>query len=159
MYLGLLPKEFPGRDCVDWLPVDKVAPILIEILDSLEKSPGPADAPLPVYHVSNPNTTSWAALVEYVRGEVGLPKVAFATWLKHLEESSREFLQDVDKNPAIKLTDFYERISEGNSQVKLETSKAESASETLRSTGAVSASWVGRWMRQWGLTKMDLVVR
>ncbi|KAK7927484.1 hypothetical protein PG985_004482 [Apiospora marii] len=159
VYLGLLPKEFPGRDCVDWLPVDKVAPILLEILDSLEKSPGPADAPLPVYHVSNPNTTSWATLVEYVRGQVALPKVAFATWLKHLEENSREFLQDVDKNPAIKLTDFYERISEGNSQVRLETSKAEGASETLRSTGAVNADWVARWMRQWGLTKMDLVMR
>lgn len=131
----------------------------MEILDTLERSSGPADAPLPVFHVSNPRAIPWAALVGYVRDSVALPKAPFATWLKRLEESSSDFLQGVEKNPAVKLTEFYARISEGGGQVRLETSRAESASETLRTTGPVNAEWVARWMRQWDLTKLELVMR
>ncbi|KAK7958648.1 thioester reductase domain-containing protein [Apiospora saccharicola] len=140
-YLDLLPEDFPGRASVDWLPVDKVATILLEILGSHERSPEPADTPLPVFHVSNPNTIPWAS-----------PH-------RRLEESSDESLQDVEKNPAAKLTDFYERIAEADSQVQLETWRAENASETLRATGPVNAEWVSQWMRQWGLSKIELVMR
>ncbi|KAK8080222.1 hypothetical protein PG997_008040 [Apiospora hydei] len=138
-YLGLLPEEFPGRDIVDWLP----------------HSPIPVNAHMQVFHVSNPRHIAWAAFVEYLCTNITLPKATFAAWLERLEDSSRESLQDVEKNPAAKLTEFYRRISERNRQPIMETSRAEAASETLRAVGAVNAEWVARWVRQWGLAKTE----
>ncbi|KAK8051651.1 hypothetical protein PG993_003036 [Apiospora rasikravindrae] len=158
-YLGLLPEEFPGRDLVDWLPVDMVPPTLLEILDSLERSPVPINAHMQVFHISNPKKVTWATFVEYPCMNITLPKATFAAWLERLEDSSRQSLQDVERNPASKLTEFYKRISERNRQPIMETSRAEAASETLRTVGAVNADWVARWIRQWGLAKTELVLR
>ncbi|KAK7997482.1 trna 2 -phosphotransferase 1 protein [Apiospora arundinis] len=159
-YIGLLPENFPGRDIVDWLPVDKVATILFEILDSVTKSaPKSIDSPLPVFHVLNPQHVVWVSIVEYICNNVALPKATFDAWLQQLEDSSRECLPDVEKNPAAKLIEFYKSISERKSQPRLDTTKAESASVTLRTTGPVNTSWIAHWMRQWGLAEGELIVK
>ncbi|KAK8119240.1 uncharacterized protein PG998_003866 [Apiospora kogelbergensis] len=161
-YIGLLPENFPGRDSVDWLPVDKVAPILLEILDSLTKSSPTTqsnDLSLLVFHVQNPHHVVWVSIVEYICNNVALPKATFDAWLQQLEDSSRESLPDVEKNPAAKLTEFYKSIAGRKSQPRLETANAEGASKTLRTTGPVNTSWIAHWMRQWGLAEGELTVK
>ena len=80
--------------------------------------------------------------------------VQFDEWTEALSQSA-DTLVDSEKNPAIKLFDFYRgaaRVSKG-SRV-LTSHKAEKASKTLQRVGAVKEEWVMIWMRQRGF-KMD----
>lgn len=132
--MGVFPATFPSRNRVDWIPVDKLSKILLEILASassvpvqLEKETAQLDtAPgAQVYHVVNPNTVSWdkgispAVVSAFHTESTAIKAVPFAAWVELLRRSTekyhtrtsggREFSDDemVKRNPATLLLDFY----------------------------------------------------
>ncbi|KAJ8104552.1 hypothetical protein ONZ43_g7796 [Nemania bipapillata] len=150
--LGCFPSTFPSRDHVDWLPVDKVARVLVEILESatatLEIS---TKGTLPVYHVANPHAISWGNIVPWAVDGLKLKPVSFAEWLGKLD-SCDEPLEHVEKNPAVKLIEFYREAGKtSRAQRRMMTWKATQASKTLREIGPVNREWMVAWSRQWGL--------
>ncbi|KAI0430279.1 acetyl-CoA synthetase-like protein [Xylaria sp. FL1042] len=150
-HLGCFPKSFPSRDHVDWLPVDTVARILVDILESATSALGTSGkGSLPVYHVANPHAISWSNIVPWVVDRLRLRTVSFEEWLNKLE-SSDEPLENIDKNPAIKLADFYRKAGRGRAPRRMMTWKAVQASKTLREIGPVNEEWVDAWLNQWGL--------
>ncbi|KAI0401682.1 acetyl-CoA synthetase-like protein [Xylaria palmicola] len=151
VYLGCFPTSFPSRDNIDWLPVDKVARVLVEILESatstLESS---AESQLPVYHVANPHAISWSNIVPWAIDGLRLKPVSFEEWLGKLD-SRDEPLEDVDQNPAIKLVEFYRRAGRTDVPRRMATWRAAQASRTLREVGPVNKQWMMAWLKQWGL--------
>ena len=111
-----------------------------------------------MYHVVNPNTTTWALLAPKILSfypkacEMGT--VPFGEWIKLLHQSAGEF-PDTESNPAVKLLDFYRRAAKVGKKSErarlLDSQRAQSASRTLQRVGAVDEQWVKNWMRQWGL--------
>lgn len=76
--------------------------------------------------------------------------VQFDEWTEELSQSGDHFV-DPERNPAVKLLDFYRgaaRVSKGPRV--LTSHRAEKASKTLQRVGAVNEEWVRIWMRQWG---------
>ncbi|KAI0381395.1 acetyl-CoA synthetase-like protein [Hypomontagnella monticulosa] len=163
-HLGAFPATFPSRDLVDWLPVDKLSLILYEILVSSCNS-NAADNPAganQVYHVVNPNTVSWSTglassiLAAYPQSTHMQP-VSFEEWVRILSDSAREMDSsgsiDVDRNPALRLVEFYSGIAKSAQEPRsFVTRRAERASKTLHKTRAVNSDWVDNWMTQWGIT-------
>lgn len=64
----------------------------------------------------------------------------------------------LDKNPAIKLLDFFDSLKggdgdgdgDGDGCTVLETSETAGRSETVRGLNGVGPEWMGLWLRQWG---------
>jgi hypothetical protein len=170
--MGILPATFPSRDNVDWLPVDKLSTILVEILWS---SPSVARNPLiedrtkrrgsralngtrmstPTYHVVNPQASSWSRDIVPILLN-SFPKntirpVSFEEWIGELKSNAEAGADIVDRIPAIRLIDFYEACLAGKDAGRsvMSSAAAGSASTTLRDLGAVRSSWVERWLTQW----------
>lgn len=155
-YLGTFPATFPSRDRIDWLPVDKLSNILIEILVS-SCTTAPQDysrrAGTQMYHVVNPNATSWTSLVPSILGlctkGMEMNTVPFEEWTEVLSQSAEEVI-DAERNPAVKLLDFYRAAAKAGKGSRMLTSlKAEEASRTLQDVEAVNQEWVRNWMTQW----------
>ncbi|KAI8631702.1 acetyl-CoA synthetase-like protein [Xylariaceae sp. FL1651] len=151
VHLGCFPNSFPSRDNVDWIPVDKAARVLVEILDSsTSKLDSLAKGLLPVYHVANPHGITWSNLVPWATESLNIKPVSFEEWLQRLEDCKDE-LQDIEKNPAIKLVEFYRKASKSNAARRMMTWRAAEASKTLREMGPVNRQWIAAWTEQWGL--------
>ena len=174
-YLNVFPETFPSRDHIDWLPVDKLSKILVEILSSAshpsnrQKLPGeevsdPLDRAggvgTKMYHVVNPQATSWsadlAAKVLDAYPDSLVQPVPFEEWVERLKASAEEAENDrnidIERNPAIRLVDFYsDAIGAKKSQRILPANTSTKASKTLRELGPLSLGWLENWMVQWSL--------
>lgn len=159
-HLGVFPTTFPSRDRIDWLPVDKLSRILFEILLFSCNASGLAEASQ-VYHVVNPHTTSWSTtfaksiLASYPQ-DTPMRSVTFEEWVRILSDRADEMEKndavDVDRNPAIRLVDFYVDAAQSKKGARAFVSdKAVRASSTLRKISAVNRVWIDNWMMQWGI--------
>ncbi|KAI9700612.1 MAG: hypothetical protein M1836_001979 [Candelina mexicana] len=173
--LNVFPKTFPSRDHIDWLPVDKLSKILVEILSSAshpsniqelpeEEVSDPLDRTGAVgtkmYHVVNPQAASWSTdfapkVLDAYPGSLMQP-VPFEDWVERLKASAEEAEDDqnidIERNPAIRLVDFYsDAIGAKKSQRILQANASTEASKTLRELGPLSRGWLENWMVQWGL--------
>ena len=140
--------------------------ILTELLITSSSTIRPEKASRPgtqMYHVLNPKTTTWALLAPKILSfyptasdnkKKQMNAVPFEEWIEFLGQSADGHL-DPDRNPAVKLLDFYRGAAKvgkkGQRARMLESRKAEGASRTLRSVGAVNEGWVRNWMQQWGV--------
>ena len=145
-YLGLLPDSLMAMG-TEWIPVDVLAKVIVELLD-------PADGSeiTRVYHTLNPYSAEWRNLLPTVKEILG-PKtrvVSYHQWVDALEQSADK-TEDVGKNPAIKLLDFFKGLEQhAGKSTPLETKETAKASKTLAALGPVSPEWMTIWMRQWG---------
>ncbi|KAI1154381.1 putative NRPS-like enzyme [Nemania diffusa] len=161
--LGAFPHAFPGRDRIDWVPVDKVSKVILDILRSA--SAESSDNLARIFHVVNPHAGSWAADIAgavipmYPGG--GVSAVSMEDWVERLrksvEEAERTGNFDVETTPAIRLLDFFSSAAASGSGAEqgprwLASSKAEQASSTLRDLGPLQKEWLANWMVQWGIT-------
>ena len=174
-YLKVFPETFPSRDHIDWLPVDKLSKILVEILSSASHPSNGQELPdeevsdpldragvvgTKMYHVVNPQATSWsadfAAEVLNAYPDSRVQPVPFEEWVERLKASAEEAENDknidIERNPAIRLVDFYsDAIGAKTSQRILPANASTEASKTLRELGPLSLGWLENWMVQWGL--------
>lgn len=145
-YLGCLPSSFGPLERVDWIPVDRMAQVLLELCNSAAAC---GEGEVPVYHVVNPKKTSWTELLTCLTDRMGLPTKAFSEWVKELSESSAD---DLSRNPAMKLFGFFSVTAEqSGGQAELSTTASQKASQTWGSMGVVDAGCLGLWLQQWGL--------
>ncbi|KAK5123225.1 hypothetical protein LTR85_003424 [Meristemomyces frigidus] len=148
-YLGCLPLSLGPLEAVDWIPVDTLSKILLEFADAAAER---CDGALVVYHAVNPNKTTWAVLLALLQDRMHLPAKPFQKWVKMLSASNPD---ELHRNPALKLLDFFitmtEASSAGTAQVQLCTAHSRSASVTLDSMDAVDSDWMGKWLQQWDL--------
>ena len=174
-YLNVFPKTFPSRDHIDWLPVDKLSKILLEILSSAshpsnrqelrdEEVSDPLDRAGAVgtkmYHVVNSQAASWSAdlaaeVLDAYPGSLVQP-LPFEEWVERLKASAEEAENDenidIERNPAIRLVDFYsDAIGAKKGQRILAANASTEASKTLRELGPLSRGWLENWMVQWSL--------
>ena len=162
-HLGIFPATFPSRDRIDWLPVDKLATILLEILQTVSTTHHSATTPdgagaQQVFHVVNPHPASWHAdLSPVIARALDAREVEFPEWVSALRASAEDALAsrsgpiDLDHNPAIRLLEFYEGAAAAEAPRMLSSARAEEASLALANVGPVGEGWLRVWLEQWGL--------
>lgn len=157
-------KALPALDeTPSWLPVDVVADAILD-LASLNESSVSGSAilrqfshdPSTVYHVQNSRTFKWTEELLPALKEAGLDFEILPQrqWVQHLREGE----QDPQKNPAIKLLDFfadkYDNDMPGRAGLVFEMEKSEAASPSLKGgvelieSGLIKKfvdSWRGEW--------------
>jgi hypothetical protein len=135
VHLGVLPDTVgPTFDRIDWIPIDQLASMLVE----LAVQPPPSNGTAAVYHLQNPHPTTWASmlpdLVHAIRAATGksVSPVPAARWLQRLREN------DVDPHAA---SDHLRAAYATNPGLALLDTYAELMNET---TAATVRSWAPR---------------
>lgn len=150
-YLGAIPTSLGKSQAIDWLPVDVLAPVLIELALGSEK----AETGAAFFHPSNPKLTSWEdllpSMIAALDGEKTISKVSFADWLQRVKSAAADdsdLEQLVKVHPAVKLVRFYESLLLDQFP-PLEMGKALQASEKLRDAGEIRGEWMQKWVKGW----------
>ncbi|KAF2836219.1 putative NRPS-like enzyme [Patellaria atrata CBS 101060] len=117
-------------------------PLSTPITETSETNPRPGTE---MYHLINPTTTIWPFLVPSVLKNYSSGKTIRAVpiddWVEALAHSAERYV-DPERNPAVKLVDFYhEAAKQGRGARMLATGKAERASRTLGRVGSIIDGW------------------
>ena len=173
--LHKIPDTLGPLDVVDWIPVDRLALVLVELLsqhvavDDLHRVGKKRKRlpPLAVYHLANPHTSTWSSLLPSVRNHLGdrVQIVSFREWVSALENSnSSSTLTTVAtspgpasplSNPAVKLLPFFLELQDRAVRfpharaATLDVRNTARCSSVLACTRAVGAEWMTLWMNQW----------
>ncbi|PLB54578.1 L-aminoadipate-semialdehyde dehydrogenase [Aspergillus steynii IBT 23096] len=156
-HMKAVPVTFPSRDRLDWIPVDKLSKVLLEILrHSTEPSQEALSANAQVYHVINPSWTSWSEIAPELLAcypdNLDMKPLSFENWVDNLQHIVQTTKVDATDIPAAKLLDFFKNaVYESPEARMLLPARTQEASPQLRSVGCVNALWVSNWMRQWGI--------
>jgi thioester reductase-like protein len=153
--LGRVPKSIGPLDTVDWIPINTLAEILVELVYH-----GAGGQRTVVYNLVNPSTTTWSELYPAIQRCLqnangrNVDIVEYAEWLQSLHDCASSSIVSVEANPAVKLLDFFDGLQrpvlESDEQT-CSTREAEKHSSTLRSCGPVNPEWMELWMEQWGI--------
>lgn len=132
-FLGKLPNSLGTSSRVEWVPVDELAKIILEVVDDVnynddddritngngvgagvgakasQKATGKAKG-AKVYNLVNPTPVSFAELLPALKEKgIASKETSFQGWIDALEKSSLE-LAARKTNPAVKLLDFYKSL-------------------------------------------------
>jgi len=144
-------------DLIDWIPVDDLSTIIIELMNQVLQDVGGPKLQTTVYNLVNPKSTNWSALSSSVQEIANIKNmVPLKTWVNTLEESSRSNNGDVvQMNPGLKLLDFYQGLGDGQTPAektsRYEVGKLVENSETASKLSAVTPESMKLWMEQWKL--------
>jgi len=152
-----LPNQLRPSPQIDWIPVDVLSDITIEILHNEP----PQRQELSVYNLVNPRYTPWPQLYPVVKqffdksGGNPIEVVDWSSWLNSLRDCAlnAETKEDVNRNPAIKLLEFFEAYDGPSwkpTNIVFATDNAEHQSRTLSTCQTVTPEWMSIWMEQWG---------
>lgn len=155
LQMGMVPNSLGKHfDHVDFVPVDHLAKILIDLAVAASAEVGLHGSR--VYNVRNPNITPWAALLPVVTEAVEphLELVSPETWLARLRSISDAGLDgdDTMKNPAVKLIEFFAglwSVDIGATGERMTVDNAVRESPTLRALDPVKLNWLRKWMGEW----------
>lgn len=156
-------------DRIDWVPIDQLASVLVELSFNLSAAPSPGSR---VFHPINPEWIGWQSLVPTViealqncaadgTENADIKVVQFEEWIGLLRSTASTLIENpnlaVDmlrENPAVKLLEFYESLADGGvSQLpkQLAIRKTLGTSPSLRSLEAIKPEWLCGWIRDWVL--------
>lgn len=168
--IGALPDSLsPMFNVVDWVPIDLLAVILVEL--ALKRRQAEANRTLTpetyhadVFHPLNARTTTWAALRATALDELNsrttkpMQVVPLRTWIGRVRNEAKSAIDGGDdleaalrSNPAAKLIDLFDELAaaEKFSPNQLEFSETLELSEGMRRLKPIEDEWVRKWIREW----------
>lgn len=148
---GRIPTDL-GSIKVDWIPVDKLATIILELIETRRGTQSATRST--AFNLVNPSTTTWASLIPAVqRYYPHVQPVSLSTWVSELEQLSatNPSEDEVAAKPALKLLDFYRGLlhTEGGLSSPIEQRQTKEGSATMRKLGPVDQPLMENWLRQW----------
>lgn len=157
VHLGMLPDDLGSQNVVDWMPIEDVAALVLDVAGVTETKPVSEVAGY--FHCVNPKTVQWLDLADAIMDyySPGIKKlVSLKEWVAALEKSS-EGTPDLDKNPAVKLLDTYrgfaQAIEANQPHVYLSMKRTMEHSKTAAEMEAITPEMMRTWCRQWGFEK------
>ena len=169
--IGAIPDSLGSTfDEIDWVPIDLLADILVEMALKRGKSAANSTASekqhADVYHPLNPHGTPWTVLRAIILDELSshtrkpMEVVPLRVWIAKVRKEAESMVdsgEDVNleaalqRNPAAKLLDFYEDLasSENVSTNRLEFSETLGLSKAMQGLKPIKGEWVRKWIREW----------
>ncbi|KAK9459459.1 L-aminoadipate-semialdehyde dehydrogenase [Lipomyces oligophaga] len=149
--LGIVPTDLGTMSEVDWIPVDVLAAVIVEIMhtreDKSEKEPL-----LAPFHLVNPHSVHWSTLAKTVQEYYpGMTSAPLREWLDTLVQERNKVSDNeerVQELPALKIMDFLSLMF-AQKQLKLETLLSQEASATLKALKPIGGELMENWLRQW----------
>ncbi|PQE22305.1 NRPS-like enzyme protein [Rutstroemia sp. NJR-2017a WRK4] len=157
IHLGQVPDSLSSRfDDVDFVPVDLLGDILVDLAMSTTDSGEAQAGAATVYNLRNPHLVPWRTLLPAIVAIKPLQVVSPATWLASLKASDDTDDADVAaRNPALKLLDFFAGLWEMSAHNErrlvqpMVVDRALTASTAMRKLGPVKVEWMRKWVEEW----------
>ncbi|KAK2603822.1 hypothetical protein QQS21_004024 [Conoideocrella luteorostrata] len=154
VYLGILPRELGASDVVDWMAIEDVARVILEVSGVAQTKKSLSDIS-GYFHCVNPKTADWAdmavAIKDYYAGRIK-ELVSIDEWVAALEKSAID-TANIDRNPAIKLLDtfqgFVQAKKAGIEHVYFDMERTVSQSQTAAEVNPVTTDLMRNWCAQW----------
>lgn len=154
LYMGVLPRDLGSNNRVDWVPVERVARLVLDIIGLAPRQIVHEWEITGYFHATNASVTTWdkiAPAVQEYFGDRVKELVSFSEWVSRLEETSHD-ITDVDSNPALKLLETYRSMTIGTAPVVLDLKRTNQRSNAMTESPIISAELMAHWFRQWGFT-------
>lgn len=158
-HLGVLPSTMGPLGDIDWIPVDILAPVIIELVEGiLHSDPAHQNGKTFVYNLVNPKISSWTSHLNAVQRATAIKSIIpLSEWVDALEKSSFDKGGIVSAaHPAVKLLDFFHRLGGRESSVgranvtpRYDVSLLLENSSSASHMTAVSDDWMELWIKQW----------
>ena len=175
LHVGAVPASLgPRLSKIDWLPIDFLAEILLEL--SLQGDRGCSTSTTPyvngsddggksaqVFHLLNPRAVTWASLLPSISSALDASRlktkhietVSLGAWIRRVRASA-EACDDggdveamLEANPAAKILEFFERLEEGEDTLEFSLTETVRASPKLRAAEGIKAEWMEMWLKGW----------
>jgi thioester reductase-like protein len=148
--LGIVPDSL-GSYVIDWVPVDTLARVIIEICNSRLESQTQPDQLHAVFHPMNPSKTSWDSLLPAITNNLPVKPVSLMSWVDKLASIENPTDEDVAEKPALKLLPFFRGLGTGEAMAaEISVEKAKAASSMMAGMRPVDGDLMANWLRQWG---------
>ncbi|KAF7131232.1 hypothetical protein CNMCM5793_004282 [Aspergillus hiratsukae] len=146
--MGKVPDGL-GSFLVDWIALDTLAKITIEILFSRRSSLSTQRHA--VFHLTNPSRIPWASLIPAIQERYPVSVVSLAEWVDELEHIRNPSPQDLAEKPALKLLSFFQALarSAGVQTAEISVENSKEASRAMALLGPVSLAQMSNWLNQW----------
>lgn len=183
LFLGKIPASLGPNNKIEWVPVDSLSEIIMDLLDQVETAPQdlPTEPHLVnsashddlngtiasavkvtlVYNLVNPSSTNWQSLLPVIQAHYTgtiLETVSLREWVDALlaSISNIDHVDIVSENPAAKLLGFFQTLAERETEPgpSFKTDQAARASKTFRDLKPVNPEWMVRWLKQWNFENM-----
>ena len=157
LHIGTIPDSLgAGQDQIDWVPVDLLGEVLVELALKTEIDR------LQVFHPLNPHPVPWKSLLPYfikaldqsnVRAKQ-IDTVSLQIWLDIVRADaeaagSANVEAMLRLNPAAKLLEVYTKFAEDEKNQEFEILKTEEASLRMRAIEGIKSEWIERWVQAW----------
>lgn len=180
LHVGALPESLGfSLDQIDWVPIDLLAKVLVEILHSEDADSNPEDLQIlqssrghcSVFNILNPHPVRWETLLPIIsqvlssvncrKGRKPVESVSFTSWIGKVRDKIEVRSGDDHDRPE---NEEFGRLLQVNPAAKLldfyeeasttdqrlwDISKAKRASATLRMLEGIKEEWMEKWMRDW----------
>lgn len=145
--LGYFPRNIPD---VDWIPVDTLASIILDITHFTTGTVEPL-----TYNIVNPQRTPWTSLISPMLQCLGseMKSVEYSDWVRMLEQIDRTDTRELTSKPAAKILDLFRDLENEMKEGKRATFSTEhgvSDSKTMANLKPVGPEWMEMWLQQWG---------
>lgn len=146
-YLGCIPSALGPMDRIDWIPIDLVSQVAVELFTINHNAATPTTQ---VFHLVNPSEAYWPELLPIVLDYLGpeVRAVPLQEWVQRLKESVF-CIEAINRNPAVKLIDFFSARVQSNASPIMETKVSVQYSQTLRRLDKIRPEQMKLWMEQW----------
>ena len=158
LHVGAIPDSLgASQDKIDWVPVDLLAEVLVELALKTEKSDN-----VQVFHPLNPRPVAWKSLLPHIVRALDhsvvtakqIDTVPFQLWLDKVRgdaeaANSTNVEAMLSLNPAAKLLQVYTKFAENDQDLEFETLKTKEASSKMRAIEGIKPAWLERWVRAW----------
>ncbi|TGJ88071.1 hypothetical protein E0Z10_g689 [Xylaria hypoxylon] len=151
LYIGVLPRELGSNNRIDWVPVERVARLVLDVVGAAPGQRIEAKEINGYFHAVNASATTWdkiAPTVQQYYGSRIKQLVSWQEWVDRLETSSTDE-QEIDANPGLKLVETYRGIALGAAPVVLDLRRTNERSKAMAEAPVISAELVAQWFRQW----------
>lgn len=169
--IGVLPNSLGSQfDQIDWVPVDILAKILVELGTHPEGPISQTQADQvrrgDVYHPLNTNSTSWSILMDCVKDHLSfrtgkaIDLVPLSTWISKVRQHAESMISSnedekfesmLSNNPAARLLDFYDSLqsTQATKVPMFEYTKTAKQSKSMRNLEPIGKEWTRKWIDEW----------
>ncbi|KAI4214623.1 MAG: hypothetical protein LQ349_009208 [Xanthoria aureola] len=156
--MGVLPNGVP---LVDWIPVDSLSKIIVELCLATTTSPQPPTEPS-IYNLVNPNRASWSSLIDTIKEYIRTPSsspidvIPLEEWVTRLSTLDPTSSTTMEKYPAAKILPFFAALAENQDSTRTtvySTAHGVRDSGTMAGMKAIDGHAMGKWMQGWGYQK------
>jgi len=143
--LGLVPADLA---LVDWVPIDKVSEIILELSfhDLRKRGESPK-----YYNIVNPHPTAWSEMLGCVKEYCGhgAKAIPLSEWVQKLRTFDDTDTAELKAKPALKALNFLTLMVSRGPFAKCDIEVSLQASKTMAALEPVNQAWMRAWLEQW----------